>query len=101
MYAGIDLQAMSAEFLKFPGIPVSASGSRIACLSRGLADVTAECLGIRKDGTPAHDIVGKRIMVCVLCRRTPRAAYEHIERLDHICEIVLKSGVAARSSGQS
>jgi hypothetical protein len=27
----------------------------------------------------------------------PWAAYEHIERLDHICEIVLKSGVAARS----
>jgi len=30
----------------------------------------------------------------------PWAAYEHIERLDHICEIVLKSGIAARSIGQ-
>jgi len=28
------------------------------------------------------------------------AAYEHIERLDHICEIVLKSGVAVRSAAQ-
>jgi hypothetical protein len=24
----------------------------------------------------------------------PWSAYEHIERLDHICEIVLKSGVS-------
>jgi L-fuculose-phosphate aldolase len=30
----------------------------------------------------------------------PWAAYEHIERLDHICEIVLKSGVAARAGDQ-
>jgi L-fuculose-phosphate aldolase len=27
----------------------------------------------------------------------PWAAYEHIEQLGHICEIVLKSGVAALS----
>jgi L-fuculose-phosphate aldolase len=30
----------------------------------------------------------------------PWAAYEHIERLDHICEIVLKSGVVARSAAR-
>lgn len=30
----------------------------------------------------------------------PWAAYEHIERLDHICEIVLKSDVVARATNQ-
>jgi hypothetical protein len=30
----------------------------------------------------------------------PWAAYEHIERLDHICEIVLQSGVAVRAASQ-
>jgi L-fuculose-phosphate aldolase len=27
----------------------------------------------------------------------PWAAYEHVERLDHVCEIVLKSGVRAHT----
>jgi ribulose-5-phosphate 4-epimerase/fuculose-1-phosphate aldolase len=30
----------------------------------------------------------------------PWAAYEHIERLDHICEIVMKNGVAAWSAAR-
>jgi hypothetical protein len=29
-----------------------------------------------------------------------RSAWEHIEQPDHICETVLKSGVAARSDAQ-
>ena len=102
MYAGIDLQAMSAEFPEIsrytrvgPAVPA------LPALSRGLADVTAECLGIRKDGTLAYDIVGQKNHGVCAVSTDPWAAYEHIERLDHICEIVLKSGVAARSSGQS
>lgn len=27
----------------------------------------------------------------------PWAAYEHVQRLDHVCEIVLKSGVGVRA----
>jgi L-fuculose-phosphate aldolase len=39
------------------------------------------------------DIVGQdRHGVCAVAR-DPWSAYEHVERLDHICEIVLKSGV--------
>lgn len=39
------------------------------------------------------DIVGQdRHGVCAVAR-DPWAAYEHVERLDHVCEIVLKSGV--------
>lgn len=37
--------------------------------------------------------------VCVVAI-DPWAVYEHIERLDHICEIVLKSGVVDRSAAR-
>jgi L-fuculose-phosphate aldolase len=39
------------------------------------------------------DIVGQdRHGVCAVAR-DPWSAYEHVERLNHICEIVLASGV--------
>ena len=39
------------------------------------------------------DIVGQVGHGICAVARDPWSAYEHIERLDHICEIVLKSGV--------
>jgi ribulose-5-phosphate 4-epimerase/fuculose-1-phosphate aldolase len=69
----------------------------LPALSRELADVTAECLGLRKDGTLEFDIVGQANHGVCAVAMDPWAAYEHIERLDHICEIVLKSGVGARA----
>jgi L-fuculose-phosphate aldolase len=67
-------------------------------LSRELADVTAECLGLRKDGTLAFDIVGQSKHGICAVAQDPWAAYEHIERLDHVGEIVLRTGVAARAT---
>ena len=97
IYAGIDLQAISEEFPEIsrytrvgPTVPI------LPALSRQLADVTAESLGVRKDGTLAFDIVGQANHGVCAVAMDPWAAYEHIERLDHICEIVLKSGVGAR-----
>ena len=98
MYAGIDLQAISSEFPEIsrytrvgPTVPV------LPALSRDLADATSECLGIRKDGTLQFDIVGQSNHGVCAVAMDPWAAYEHIERMDHVCEIVLKSGVVARS----
>ena len=68
--------------------------------SRELVDVTAECMGLKKDGTLEFDIVGQANHGVCAVAADPWAAYEHIERLDHICEIVLKSGVAARATHQ-
>ena len=39
------------------------------------------------------DIVGQTSHGVCAVAKDPWSAYEHIERLDHICEIVLKSGV--------
>ena len=52
-------------------------------------------IGTGKDGALSFDIVGQANHGVCAVATDPWAAYEHIERLDHICEIVLKSGVNA------
>ena len=86
IYAGFDLQAISAEFHEIsrytrvgptvPGWPA---------LSRELADVTANCFSIGKDGALAFDIVGQAYHGACAAATNPWAAYEHIQRLDPIC----------------
>ncbi|MBX3236659.1 MAG: class II aldolase/adducin family protein [Nitrospiraceae bacterium] len=100
IYAGLDLQRISQEFPEIsrytrvgPTVPF------LPALSRELADVTTECLGLRHDGTLAFDIVGQTNHGVCAVAQDPWAAYEHIERLDHICEIVLKSGIVKRRNG--
>ena len=101
MYAGVDLQAMSEEFPEISRYTrVGPSVPALPALSRDLADATADCLGLRKDGTLEFDIVGQANHGVCAVAMDPWAAYEHIERLDHICEIVLKSGVTAHSLGK-
>ena len=98
MYAGIDLQAMSAEFPEISRYTrVGRSVPAVPALSRDLADMTAECLGLRNDGTLEFDIVGQMNHGVCAVAMDPWGAYEHIERLDHICEIVLKSGAGSRT----
>jgi len=87
MYAGWDLQKLAAQFPEIsrytkvgPNVPV--------------LPVTSEILG---DATWEHiqgyDIVGQdRHGICAIAS-DPWSAFEHVERLDHICEIVLASGV--------
>ncbi|SPP63448.1 class II aldolase/adducin family protein [Nitrospira lenta] len=101
IYAGVDLQAMSAEFPEISRYTrVGRTVPALPALSRDLADATADCFGLQKDGALEFDIVGQANHGVCAVAADPWAAYEHIERLDHICEIVLKSGVAARTSNQ-
>ncbi|MDQ1290579.1 MAG: L-fuculose-phosphate aldolase, partial [Nitrospirota bacterium] len=46
------------------------------------------------------DIVGQANPGVCAVAGDPWAAYEHIERLDHICGIMLKSGIAVRTVSQ-
>jgi len=94
IYADFDLQGICTEFPEISrytrvGPPVPA----LPALSHELADVTAQCFGLGKDGALAFDIVGQANHGVCAVATNPWSAYEHIERLDHICEIVLKSGV--------
>lgn len=102
MYAGIDLQAIAAEFPEISRYTrVGPSVPALPALSRELADVTADCLGLRRDGTLEFDIVGQANHGVCAVAQDPWSAYEHIERLEHICEIVLKSGAqGVRSSAR-
>lgn len=101
MFAGVDLQKISAEFPEIARYTrVGPTVPPLPALSRELADVTAECLGLRHDGMLAFDIAGQSNHGVCAIAQDPGAAYEHIERLDHVCEIVLKSGVAALASTQ-
>lgn len=97
IYAGFNLQAISAEFSEMSRYTrVGRTVPPLPALSQELADATVSCLGLGKDGMLAFDIVGQANHGVCAVAMDSRGAYEHIERLDHICEIVLKSGVGVR-----
>ena len=100
MYAGWDLQKIAEQFPELsrytqvgPNVPVLPVTSEIL----GTATYNAMCQGPSVSSKPEdrliYDIVGQdRHGVCAVANH-PWAAYEHVERLDHVCEIVLKSGI--------
>lgn len=102
MHAGWDLQVLAKQFPEVsrytkvgPNVPV------LPVTSKELGEATwrAMCKGspnlIRAGNTDCvmFDIVGQdRHGICAVAG-DPWSAFEHVERLEHICEIVLKSGV--------
>jgi ribulose-5-phosphate 4-epimerase/fuculose-1-phosphate aldolase len=94
MYAGHDLRALSLEFPEIhrytkvaPNVPV------VPAISHELADAACQALGLQADGAIFADIVGLDRHGVIAVARDPWTAFEHIERLEHICQIVLVSGV--------
>ena len=61
-------------------------------LSKELASDTSEKLGI-ENGIRKFDIVGQKNHGVTAVGKNPWEAFEHIERVEHICQIVLASGV--------
>ena len=93
MYAGWDLKSMALQFPEIyrytkvgPNVPV------LPAISQALADETSKALGL-KDGNLEYDIVGQGNHGVCSVGKNPWHAFEHIERLEHICQIVLNSGV--------
>lgn len=94
MYAGFDLQNLAAEFPEVSRYTnVGPSVGVLPVTSTVLAEATAAALGLSEDGTLAYDIVGQKNHGVCAVGKNPWDAFEHIERLNHICEIVLTSGV--------
>jgi len=60
-------------------------------ISQELADQCMNNLGLDEEGNIDYDIVGIKGHGVVSIDSTPWRAYEHIERLEHICKIVLAS----------
>ncbi len=94
LYRGFDLHAIATGFPEiFRYTRVGRSVPPLPATTRELGDATALALGL-KDGKVDFDIVGQANHGVCSVAGDPWTAYEHIERLDHICEIVLASGVS-------
>ena len=98
MHAGFDIQEIAKQFPEIsrytkvgPTVPAVPAGSK------ALAQLTCHAFRdpqFEPEVSPIlFDIVGQKNHGVCAVGKHPWDAYEHIERLDHICEIILKSGV--------
>ena len=93
MHAGIDLSTVSAAFPELNRYTrVAPNVGDVAPISQELADQCHTMLQLDDEGNIAYDIVGIKGHGVVAIDTSPWRAYEHIERLEHICRIVLASG---------
>lgn len=104
MYAGFDLQLITKDFPEI--FRYTKVGPTVAFFQPGsldLAEKIDEAFRNDDEDRPpdikriVYDIVGLANHGVVAVGSNPWDAYEHIERLEHICEIVLKSGVKPSS----
>jgi L-fuculose-phosphate aldolase len=92
MHAGIDLSTVSAAFPELNRYTkVAPNVGDVAPISQELADRCHENLQLDNEGNIAYDIVGIKGHGVVAIDTSPWRAFEHIERLEHICQIVLAS----------
>jgi L-fuculose-phosphate aldolase len=93
MHAGIDLSTISDAFPELNRYTkVAPNVGDVAPISQELADRCHENLKLDDYGNIAYDIVGIKGHGVVAIDTSPWRAFEHIERLEHICQIVLASG---------
>lgn len=92
LHAGWDLQKLCepfAEIYRYTRVGPNVPAIPAVTEKLGLATYLAMC----PTDTLEYDIVGQVGHGVCAVGPNPWEAYEHIERLDHICEIVLKSGI--------
>jgi ribulose-5-phosphate 4-epimerase/fuculose-1-phosphate aldolase len=93
MYAGWDLEEMVKPFPEvFRYTRVGHNVAAWQALSQELAQHTEQNLGV-ENGIRKYDIVGQKNHGVTAVGKNPWEAFEHIERVEHICQIVLASGV--------
>lgn len=95
MHAGYDLQEICKPFAEIyrytkvgPNVPA------IPAVTEALGNATY--FALCPSDNLEFDIVGQVGHGICAVAADPWSAYEHIERLDHICEIVLKSGISPK-----
>ena len=92
MHAGIELGAIAKEFPELSRYTkVAYNVGDVSPISQELADWCHENLKLDDQGNIAYDIVGIKGHGVVAIDTSPWRAFEHIERLEHICKIVLAS----------
>lgn len=94
MHKGIQLDSLVDSFPELSRYTsVGPNVEEFLPLTQELAKDCCLKLGLKQDGSLKHDIVGMKGHGCIAVDSTPWRAFEHIERLEHICKIVLVSGV--------
>ena len=92
MHAGIDLSTIVNDFPELSRYTkVAPNVGDVPPISQELADRCHENLQLDSWGNIAYDIVGIKGHGVVAIDTSPWRAFEHIERLEHICKIVLAS----------
>ena len=92
MHAGIDLSTIVNDFPELSRYTrVAPNVPDVPPISQELADRCHENLELDSWGNIAYDIVGIKGHGVVAIDTSPWRAFEHIERLEHICKIVLAS----------
>jgi ribulose-5-phosphate 4-epimerase/fuculose-1-phosphate aldolase len=93
MHRGIELSSLANDFPELSRYTrVAPNVGDVAPISQELADECHKNLQLDRDGNIAYDIVGIKGHGVVAIDTSPWRAFEHIERLEHICQIVLASG---------
>ena len=89
MYRGINLQNLLNEFPELSRYTsIAPTVPEIEPITQELADATIKNLDVH-EGLVKYDIVGYDRHGVVAVDTSPWRAFEHIERLEHICKIVL------------
>jgi len=92
MYAGIELSDLVKQFPELGRYTkVGKNVPDVPPISKALADATVPNLDLDPDGKCNNHIVGIDRHGVVSVDTSPWRAFEHIERLEHICKIVLSS----------
>ena len=95
MYRGFDLPSICDQFPEiYRYTRVGRSVPVLPAISDELGVATALAHKITSDGKVEYDVVGQMAHGVCAVGKNPWDAFEHIERLNHICEIVLASGVS-------
>jgi len=94
LYKGISLTSLVAEFPELKRYSrIGSSVPLIQPVTQELADACVENFGLENNGFNKYDIIGMTNHGVVAIDTSPWRAFEHIERLEHICKIVLTSGI--------
>lgn len=92
MYAGIELSDLVKQFPELGRYTrVGQNVPDVPPISQILADNTIPKLDLQRDGKVNNHIVGIDRHGVVAVDTSPWRAFEHIERLEHICKIILSS----------
>lgn len=97
MYAGIDLSSLVKEFPELGRYTrVGSVVPNVPPISEELAEAVIPALELESNGSLRNHIVGIDRHGVVAVDTSPWRAFEHVERLEHICRIVLSASKYTR-----